>query len=151
MNKVLIGTATVGAVAVYAIVRSMTAKKQQWGISYGNNGWAIHLDEVPAWADLAESALDELPCFHVNHDLWYKVGFGQVEDDPTDYPKYSIGSALFDLCQVRHRITWYAGEETVMRVPITDEQAQEIAPEFYQDMNPDQMIVTFENDERSTS
>lgn len=126
-GRLLGAVAVVGSLALAAA--ALRTRKNIWTVSHSLGGFAVQLTEVPAWAELAEDALDVLPCIHPRWDWLFKVGsrrFGTYDDGD---PLHTLGGALMSFCDARHSVAFRV-EKNVGKVPLTREQALAICPEW---------------------
>lgn len=130
MIRKILGAA-VGGVVLYGLGKALATRKRAWSVGRSRSGYLLHLTESPGWAVLLEDALDAFPCTCRLPGWTYKVGlrrFG-THDDETNDPIHSLGSAGFQLCNLRHNALWHF-EKDIHKLPLTEEAARLIHPEW---------------------
>lgn len=109
---------------------------RSWNVSYGKDGFTFRAYER-RWIGVAlEWLLDRDPCWWGEyHNLPFCLINPWGWTWQVGPEGHSLGDAWSTVGQWLHRFAWRLQKEReVFRVPLTDEEAQRLEPEFFADM-----------------
>lgn len=117
--------------------------QQSWNLSASRDGWSVQLREEPWWAQLLDSAWDRACGLshgwlggHNLPEVFWRIPLGRPQwdrDDPDDpWLENSVASRLYNL--ESFMLGWgHRHGRDVVTVPITENVARAINPEFVED------------------